>query len=323
MYTAEIKSTYETLPDLWSDGDHLYMTYTEAEDIETTTYTRLLLKTFSEDALDRTISLGRDTRGVPYWHNPRFLKGASEPIVFFVSAQTLHGHGDIVYFCPHTSGDTEYIETGIEGSLCSAPLLLPSGKVLLLTFEKNPQTGYYQEWVHMSFPSLKDWRRSARPFHVDGCHFIGSELVLLDDGTLMALLRNAADDGWDLYQSLSRDEGETWTKPVKLPFKGGHKPCINRCGDNLTIGFGRDLVFAQKNRMNKDVLLNKVSLELVSGTPRKSVFETLKVQGPPVALKSDFGISGITRLNDGCLWVSGYLQGQNTGLVYVKRLDEV
>ena len=60
-----------------------------------------------------------------------------------------------------------------------------------------------------------------------------SDTLLLDNGDLLCLYRVAS--GWDFYKSISRDEGRTWSQPVRMEGMASVQPRLARLGNGAMV----------------------------------------------------------------------------------------
>ncbi len=89
--------------------------------------------------------------------------------------------------------------------------------------------GWAPEWRLIQ----RVWRSEDKGETWEGPFVVGDQVVLnlceaciveLDDGQLVAYMRENSGEGWSIYKSLSTDGGRTWADPVRTLMDGGHRP---------------------------------------------------------------------------------------------------
>ncbi|WP_246320859.1 sialidase family protein [Paenibacillus germinis] len=58
----------------------------------------------------------------------------------------------------------------------------------------------------------------------EGLKLCEVSILPLEDGTLVAFLRENSGHGWDCYKSISYDQGESWNGLFRMPLPGCHRP---------------------------------------------------------------------------------------------------
>src|SRR5699024_7384445 len=57
-----------------------------------------------------------------------------------------------------------------------------------------------------------------------GLHLCEGSIIQLPNGSLVAFMRENSNDGRDCYKVISKDFGETWDGPYRMPSPGCHRP---------------------------------------------------------------------------------------------------
>jgi len=162
------------------------------------------------------------TNGYPYWNCPRIsrLRDGRLVIVADRVSQPKEGGGRNFLWI----GDAEGlrwegpIETPLEGIVPDKLCELPSGRWLLSAHARSGQ------WLRYSDDRGANWSDPVLVAADPELKLCEVSLLPLEDGTLVAFLRENSGLGRDCYKTISYDQGASWSKLYRMPLPGCHRP---------------------------------------------------------------------------------------------------
>ncbi|MBD2871854.1 sialidase family protein [Paenibacillus arenilitoris] len=161
------------------------------------------------------------TNGRPYWNCARITRLRDGRLVIVADQITKEkeGGGRNYLWIGDAEGErwSEPIETPLEGIVPDKLCELPSGR-WLLSAHMNGQ------WLRYSDNQGQDWSEPVLVARQEGLKLCEGSILPLDDGTLVAFLRENSGDGQDCYKAISYDQGETWNGVYRMPLPGCHRP---------------------------------------------------------------------------------------------------
>jgi hypothetical protein len=132
-------------------------------------------------------------------------------------------------------------ETGIMGFEPDRMMNLPDGRLAVLSHIMFGESRAYAEIMHVSENGGKTWKKNATIAH-DGYHFFcEGALVILDGGEKLAcVMRENHKGGIPGFVAFSNDNGNTWSKPRRLPF-ALDRPYAKQLNDGRVLVTGRNV----------------------------------------------------------------------------------
>ncbi|KIL41974.1 hypothetical protein SD70_03675 [Gordoniibacillus kamchatkensis] len=116
------------------------------------------------------------------------------------------------------------IPTPVRGIVPDTLCELPSGRWLLSAHWKSKAHGYLEQMLWYTDNEGADWTGPITVASQEGLHLCEASILALPDQTLVAFLRENSNEGRDGYKAISRDGGETWEGPIRMPLPGCHRP---------------------------------------------------------------------------------------------------
>ena len=186
----------------------------------------------------------QDNTAVLNVKHPNLLRLASDPNkILFIYTMRYAGEREIRIFMKRSNDECETWSKpvqisslpGVHYLMADRILQLDSGRIILPVFQSDSGLPF-DAFCYYSDDDGDTWQTSKTKMELSGHGAQGPSVVVLKDGSLLAILRTSLGA---LYKSYSHDQGENWTKPVStgLPSPAS-TPLIKRIpttGDLLLI----------------------------------------------------------------------------------------
>lgn len=234
-----ISSDYETYADVYHYKGAIYCVYTETTDHVDHSETVLVVASSRNQGQSWSLErLPFKKSGVPFWCRPRFLKGNTNRLIIVCNlTQKIDQDGEI-YMIEYFSGSWMQPQNlEIYGILSGNPIALKSGDFLLPVHSRNEETAYYEQHIYKS-NDFMTWNSSV--LSKDGYDLSNAQIVEWKNNILL-LAREKTISGWDMYFSISKDNGSTWETIKKVAFKGVCNFAIDVYRENVYMAFSRDM----------------------------------------------------------------------------------
>ena len=267
-----IASTYTSKSDMIEFNNMLVCAYTMSFDCDRNSETRIIYQ-ISKDGGEswERHELVPVCRGVPYWDNIKLSKNQHSLYIFVNSVEREDVGVEILYF---KSSDLIHWSNpksiNILGVLSGAPLFLNNKSVLIPIHSKNRKTGYYQQKIYYS-DNFEAWHQCSKLPFLEYHDFCDSQLYSVDN-ELGLLMREKSVNNWDMFCSKSNDDGITWDRPLKVPFKGCSRPKIEIYQNKLIVFFSFDKL--ENMKLNNKVVIAISNLNEFHKTPYRCNFST-------------------------------------------------
>jgi sialidase-1 len=168
------------------------------------------------------------TNGLPYWNCARISRLRDGRLVIVadrITEKRESGSRNYMWFSDDEGTNwTGPIETPVEGIVPDKLCELPSGRWLLSAHFRNPTTGKLEQWLRYSDNEGRDWSDPVLVAASADLNLCEASILPLEDGTLVAFMRENSGQGWDCYKAISTDQGESWSGPYRMPLPGCHRP---------------------------------------------------------------------------------------------------
>jgi hypothetical protein len=306
---SKIDSTYDTWPDIISFEDKLLCTYSETVENKEWSETTINYCVSKDDGVSwEKFTLPYLKKGVPFWYVAKFLKNyEKDPIIFCSLSEKTDGLGEIFYIKSESTNWLNPETTGLFGILSGSPIKLKNGRVLITTHRKNQETGYLYQNIYYS-DDFKTWKKSNAQISQNGYNFCDSQIMDFNN-TLILFIREKSFNGWDLFKSVSTNNGNEWSIPEKVPFRGGQKPFVGIVDNKIIISFSKDIL---ANDMKSLAFIYTDAHAFVKNH-RTSKFYTCKSQSCSTLRNDTLGYSAWTILIDGSVYAIEYNRVGNNG----------
>lgn len=222
---------YEAWPDVTlTVGGKLVCVFSQCTHHGDRSFTRLMII----ESLDRGRTWGNkrafteQTNGFPYWNCARISRlrdGRLVIVADHITEKKEQGGKNYIWI-----GDAEGtawsdpVETPVEGIVPDQLCELASGRWLLTAHSRNPSTGDAEQRLWYSDNQGDGWTGPILVASQPGLKLCEASILPLEDGTLVAFLRENSGEGLDCYKSISHDQGESWSGPCRMPLPGCHRP---------------------------------------------------------------------------------------------------
>ncbi len=228
-------AVYESWPDLvLTAGGKLICIFTESVHHRDRSRTRLVLR----ESLDRgrtwsaKIPFTPETNGMPFWDCARIVRLPDDRLAVTCNLMSIHGEtaGDIRLWLGDPEG-TKWegpLETPGRGIVPDKLVVLSSGRWLLSAHQPHPAHGFLFQQLWYSDDEGRTWSDPVTVADKAGLQLCEASILQLSDGSLVAFLRENSGEGMDGWKVMSKDEGRTWSEPVRVPLPGCHRPTVGR-----------------------------------------------------------------------------------------------
>lgn len=216
---------YEAWPDVTlTNGGKLICVFSQCTHHGDRSATRIV--TMESDDRGRTWKNKRPltelTSGLPYWNCARISKlsdGRLAIVADRISEPKENGGRSFLWFADAEGTSwTGPVETPLEGIVPDKLTELASGRWLLSAHTRSGQ------WLRYSDDRGASWSEPVLVASHPELKLCEVSILPLDDGTLVAFLRENSGLGLDCYKAVSYDEGETWSGVYRMPLPGCHRP---------------------------------------------------------------------------------------------------
>ncbi len=116
------------------------------------------------------------------------------------------------------------VPTPVEGIVPDRLVELRDGTWLLAAHRGFPPTWRLVQRVWRSTDQGRTWEGPFTVGDKEGLNLCEASIIQLDDGTLVAYMRENSGRGWPAFKSISRDAGRTWDGPYETLMGGAHRP---------------------------------------------------------------------------------------------------
>ena len=235
-------NVYEAFPRVaLTAAGNLICAFTECSHHGDRSYTRIVY-TISTDrgrTWGEKLPLTESTEGLNYYYDCVGLTRLKDGRLVVVINKSDHSEGfaqgnynqseNVLYFGDVEGNNWEGpIKTPVTGIVPDNLLELDSGRWIITTHQKSKQHDFLEQQLWYSDNQGTDWIGPVTVASKEGLHLCEASILTLSDGTLVAYLRENSGEGWDCFKAISKDYGETWEGPYRVPLPGCHRPVAGR-----------------------------------------------------------------------------------------------
>jgi sialidase-1 len=237
-------------------------------------------------------------------------------------------------------GTVNYLWKGdAEGEHWSEPIILPfcaicpdklrelkNGRLIFAAHNQNPETNKLE--VYMWYSDDKGFSWSDRiTIGADSRYNLCEVNILeLDDGTLIAFMRENSGMGYDCMKSISHDGGLHWEGVFNTPIPACHHPVAGFLNDGSIMITYR---FMQGGKgwlgsWTQNLFAAFINIESAISTDRRQQSARIFPLDYDRSTKSDLGYTGWVQFDDGEIYVVNYIvddapKAQIRGYSFVKE----
>jgi len=194
--------------------------------------------------------------------------------------------------------------------------MLTCGRVILQVHKLNKDTGYFQQYVWFS-DDLIHWQQSDVIFTLPNCNFLDAEVIEITTKEVLMLIRENTPNSWDLYKSISRDRGLSWSAPEKVPFRGGQNPSAGLFYGKILFTFSIDLI----ERTNKTVAVAWVDKDAFEKNHKTAKFNILYNHDDTGIADKSLGYSSWVEVDQKTIYVAEYILKGSKGVIAIKEIE--
>lgn len=314
-------SKYEAWPDVvLTEKGKLICIFSECKHHTDRAYTRIVLKMSTDRG--RTwgdkIPVTEITNGIPYWNCARISKLSDGRLVIvcdkiFTKGKNGKGEGEGKSYLWFGDAEGEKwtgpIETPVIGIVPDKLLELTNGRWILSAHKGSPEHRYLEQCLWYSDNQGKDWVGPVTVGSQEGLNLCEVSILKLPDETLVAFMRENSSDGKDCYKSISKDNGESWEGPYRMPLPGCHRPVagILQSG-NIMITYrfiqgGKGWLSTRAQNFFA-ALTDVQSAKTIERKEQTTRIMPIDYDRSPVA---DLGYSGWAQFENGEIYIVGYI----------------
>lgn len=252
-------------------------------------------------------ALTETTSGRPYWNCARIsrLSGGRLAIVADrISGAKETNARNYLWFADEEG--TEWsgpLETPLGGIVPDKLCELPNGRWLLSAHDRNGQ------WLRYSDNEGKDWSEPVLVASQEGLKLCEVSILPLQDGTLVAFLRENSGEGWDCYKTISRDSGESWSELYRTPLPGCHRPVAGLLQSGTVLITYRFMQGGKGwlGKWTQNFFAAITDQESAAAENRKDQWTRIMPVDYDRSPVSDLGYSGWVQFEDGEIYVVNYI----------------
>jgi hypothetical protein len=225
---------YEAWPDVvLTPSGRLVCVFSECTHHGDRSYTRIMLT----DSLDRGRTwtpkrpLTEGTKDHPFYNCARIMALRDGRLVVLIdklySGERSAKPEDCRNYLYSSEDDgqtwSEPVLTPAQGIVPDKLLELASGRWILSCHYKDEAFGNLVQRCWLSDDQGKTWSEPVIVGKQQGLNLCEVSILPVKD-KLVAFMRENSGQGWDCYKTISEDDGQTWSEPVRFPLPGCHRP---------------------------------------------------------------------------------------------------
>ncbi|RXG11682.1 putative neuraminidase [Leeuwenhoekiella aestuarii] len=234
--------------------------------------------------------------------NPVLFNNAEDELMLFYkegpSPSTWWGMLKISDGAGNSWSEAKRLPDGIIGPVKNKPIRLKSGVIVSPSSIESQGGGVWKSHMELSYDEGHTWEKVDIPSG-DGIKVIQPTILQLNDGTLKALLRSNQDY---LMESISSDNGETWSEIVKSKVLNP-----NSGVDAVTLDNGSFLLVYNPTEAGADWSDGRNKLYLAFSEDGENWEDILKLEGEP---EGEFSYPAIIQDSQGLVHIS-YTHNRN------------
>ena len=227
---------YEAWPDVaLTPSGKLVCVFSECTHHGDRSYTRIMLT----ESTDRGRSwsckraLTEGTKNRPYFYNCARITLLGDGRLAVVIDKLLETEDkaapedcrNLLYFSDDQGATWgEPVETPALGIVPDKLLELESGRWILSCHYRGQGFPNAAQRLWYSDDQGRRWRGPVTVGRQKGLELCEASILPIEGDTLVAFMRENSGQGWDCYKTISHDAGEHWSKPIRFPLPGCHRP---------------------------------------------------------------------------------------------------
>jgi sialidase-1 len=189
----------------------------------------------------RKKDISKATSGVPYWNCARISKTSDGRLAvvcdkIYEKDENKAESKIFIWFADSEGNEWEGpYETSIKGIVPDKLLELDTGRWIIATHTKSKTHGFLEQNLWYSDDKGEKWHGPVTVGSEEGLNLCEASILPLEEGTLVALMRENSFLGMDCYKSISKDNGLTWDGVYRVPLPGCHRPVAGYLNSGLVM----------------------------------------------------------------------------------------
>ena len=238
-------SIYEAFPDVaLTPSGKLVCVFAECKHHADRSYTRMMLTCSIDRGRTWTPKrpLTEATHGETFYDCPRITQlrdGRLAAVTNKLFSEQRSADPEACRNYLHFSKDegstwTEPVETPARGVVPDRLLELETGRWLLACHINDTDFGFLVQRLWYSDDQGETWSGPVIVGKKEELNLCEASILPVGDH-LVAFMRENSRQGWDCQKTLSHDQGETWSEPIRFPLPGCHRPVAGHLADGLVL----------------------------------------------------------------------------------------
>ena len=179
---------------------------------------------------------------------------------------------------------------------------LDSGRIIVSAHFFSAKTHKLEQYLVYSDDGMKTWSEQITVASHPDLNLCEVS-ILQHEGVLVAFLRENSGKGYDVYKTISYDEGETWSELYNTPMDAGHRPVSGKLQDGRTM-----VTYRFIPRVTTATFVAFLNSEDLLTTERQSQRIRIMPLDYDRNPAPDMGYTGWVQFDDGEIFVVNYVK---------------
>lgn len=315
-YTVSNENVFEAWPDIEVTADgRLICVYTECTHHRDRTASRIVMR--KSDDRGRTwsdrIALTEETPKNNYYNNSRISRLSDGVLCILCDRITDNENksSTVYMWLSYDNGESwgDKIKTPACGIVPDKLKELKSGRWLLTSHFLNENSGKLEQYTWYSDNKGASWSKRITVAADERYNLCEASVLELENGVLVAFMRENSMKGYDCFKAISYDEGETWNGVYQMPIPCCHRPVAGFLDDGT-------IMITHRFLQGGPVYGARCQNTFAAFTDTESVLKTERNEQSVRIMPLDFdrnsvpdtGYTGWVQFKDGEIYVVNYIK---------------